>query len=74
MLIVPDPGRLPRFSFPLFATVAAAASIGAVALYRKLTRKTVEAIVTSPNGNLSPRTTVVVESDGPVREEFEVPW
>jgi hypothetical protein len=75
-MIVPDrPFPLPRLTMPLFAAVAGAAALGAVALYRRVTRKTAIAAVSRPNA--APRATVVVvESDGPVREPLraEVPW
>jgi hypothetical protein len=76
-MIVKPP--LPRLAFPLFTLVAGTAAIGAVALYRMLTRRALSTVVHSPGGK--PRTTVMVqgvavESDGPERErcEAEVPW
>ena len=78
--MLPEPYPTPRFSFSSFALVAGAAAFGAVALYRRLTRgKQYPAVVTATRGRIGqikPRTTVVVESDGPVREPAfdEVPW
>lgn len=75
-MIVPDrPLPLPRLTMPLFAAAAGAAALGAVALYRRLTRKTAMATV-SAKGAMPRATVVVVESDGPVREPLrtEVPW
>jgi hypothetical protein len=74
-MIIPDPPiASPRLSIPLFAAAAGAAALGAVALYRRLTRKT--ALATVRVNGCMPRTTVVIESDGPERDPFqtEVPW
>ena len=78
--MLPEPFPTPRFSFTTFAIVAGAAATGAVALYRRLTRaKEYPAVVTTTRGRIGgiePRKTVVVESDGPVREPAfdDVPW
>lgn len=72
--MVPDP-LFPRLErLPLVAAAAGAAVLGAVAAIRALRRHTAPATVRGARSAL-PRATVVVESDGPVREaRSDVPW
>lgn len=77
-MIVPDPPPFPRLGLPLFVCATGAVALGAVALYRALTRKTSTATATvhPRTPGALPRTTVLVESDGPVpaRGRHDVPW
>lgn len=72
--MVPEPifPRLERL--PLVAAAAGAAVLGAVAVFRALQRHTAPAAVRGAHAQF-PRATVVVESDGPIREpRRDVPW
>lgn len=77
-MIVPDPPPFPRLGLPLFVCATGAVALGAVALYRALTRKTSTGTATiHPRARGAiPRTTVLVESDGPLVEATvdDVPW
>lgn len=71
---MPDPifPRLDRL--PLVAAAAGAAVLGAVAVYRAFQRHTAPATVRGARAQF-PRATIVVESDGPLREpRSDVPW